>query len=106
MSWAPFVDYYWGSRYQALDQFARRSLSFAPLGVLLALAFGSRERRGLVITVGAALLLGVIVEFGQYFIPERHPSVTDLLIQVFGAWLGYNLARHVIHVLTGPADIR
>jgi glycopeptide antibiotics resistance protein len=99
MSWAPFVDYYWGSRYQALDQFVLRSASFAPLGICLALAFGRRERSGEVVTLLAGLALAALVEFGQYFIPERHPSVTDLLIEVLGAWLGYRLAQHTARAL-------
>jgi glycopeptide antibiotics resistance protein len=101
MSWAPLVDYYWGSRYEALNQFLWRAASFAPLGVLLALALGSRQRRGALRTVGAAFGLAVVIEIGQYFIPQRHPSVTDILIETLGAWLGYQLARHAAHVL-GP----
>ncbi|CAN5902262.1 hypothetical protein BH23PLA1_BH23PLA1_35940 [soil metagenome] len=101
MAWAPFVDYYWGSRYNALDQFVRRTLSFAPLGALLALAFGRFERLGLLVTVLAALLLSAVIETGQYFIPERHPSTTDALIQTLGAWVGFRMARHVAQAL-GP----
>jgi glycopeptide antibiotics resistance protein len=105
MSWAPFVDYYWGSRYQALDLMLLRSISFAPLGIFLALAFGRRERQGEVVTLLTGLLLASLVEFGQYFIPERHPSVTDLLIEVLGAWLGYRLAQHTARALAGaPAS--
>jgi glycopeptide antibiotics resistance protein len=104
MSWAPLVDYYWGSRYQALDQFVKRSLSTAPLGICLALAFGKREKWGALAAVLGAAVLGVIVETGQYFIPERHPSVTDVLIGVAGAWLAFALTRHVVNALEpGPA---
>jgi hypothetical protein len=99
MSWAPFVDYYWGSRYQALDQFLWRTLSFAPLGVLVALAFGRWERRGGFVAVLSGLVLAAVVECGKYFIPERHPSTTSLLIQTAAVWLGYIVARHVAHVL-------
>jgi glycopeptide antibiotics resistance protein len=97
MSWAPFVDYYWGSRYQALDQILWRSLSFAPLGILLAQAL--RPRRGGVAAVLSAGALAAVIEAGQYFIPQRHPSVTDLLVETFGAWLGYRVARHAAGVL-------
>ena len=104
MTWAPLVDYYWGSRFQALDQFLRRSLAFAPLGVLMAVAFGRRERLGAAITVLTTLVLGTVIEAGQYFIPERHPGTTDLLIQTFGAWLGFRLARHVAHTLQADTN--
>jgi glycopeptide antibiotics resistance protein len=99
MAFAPLVDYYWGSRYNALDQFVKRSLSFVPLGVMVALGPGRRERLGVGVTVLVALVLGVMIETGQYFIPERHPSTTDVLIQVLGAWLGFALTRHVVHAL-------
>ena len=99
MSWAPLVDYYWGSRYQALDQFVRRVVSFAPLGILLSAAWGRREPWGSAAMLLATLLLAALIETGQYFIPARHPSVTDLLLEVFGAWLGYQGARHVASAL-------
>jgi glycopeptide antibiotics resistance protein len=106
MSWAPFVDYYWGSRYQALDQFVKRSLAAAPLGICLALAFGKREKRGAWAAVLAAAVLGLVIETGQYFIPERHPSVTDVLIGVAGAWLAFHLTRHVVNALEpGPVAL-
>ncbi|CAN5851603.1 hypothetical protein BH23PLA1_BH23PLA1_21430 [soil metagenome] len=106
MAWAPFVDYYWGSRYNALDQFVRRSISFAPLGALMALAFGRFERLGVAVAVLAALLLSAVIETGQYFIPERHPSTTDVLIQTLGAWIGFRMARHVAHALGPDTDSR
>jgi glycopeptide antibiotics resistance protein len=99
MSWAPLVDYYWGSRYQALDQFVRRVVSFAPVGILLSAAWGRREPWGSAAMLLATLLLAALIETGQYFIPARHPSVTDLLLEVFGAWLGYQGARHVASAL-------
>ncbi|WP_169979063.1 VanZ family protein [Tautonia rosea] len=101
MNWAPFIDYYWNSRYGALDQILSRSLSFAPIGVVFALAFGRKARWGMATTLIVAVLVGGIIEVGQYFIPERHPGTTDLLIQVFGACLGFALARHIIKAL-GP----
>jgi VanZ family protein len=101
VSWAPLVDYYWGSRYDALNQFLWRSASFAPLGILLAAALDPRRRHGGWKVVLAGLVLAAVVETGQYFIPQRHPSVTDLLIETFGAWVGYQLARHAAFVL-GP----
>lgn len=97
MSWAPVVDYYWGSRYQALDQFARRSLSFAPLGMLFAL--GTRRKATGTVAGGLAIVFALatatVIEVGQYFLPERHPSTTDLLIQVFGAGIGFVMTYHL-----------
>jgi VanZ family protein len=104
LSWAPFVDYYWGSRYQTLDQIVWRTLAFASLGVLLAPAWSSRERRGAGTAVLWALVLSAMIALGQYFIPERHPSTTSLMIQVGAAWLGYKLGRHAIDMLRPVED--
>jgi glycopeptide antibiotics resistance protein len=96
MAWAPLVDYYWGSKYNALDQFLQKSLSFAPLGVLMALMLhgGTRPGAGPLVVV-VALIVGLVIEAGQYFIPARHSSTSDMLIECFGAWLGLTAARHV-----------
>jgi hypothetical protein len=45
-----------------------------------------------------------MIALGQYFIPERHPSTTSLMIQVGAAWLGYRLARHALHMLLSVED--
>jgi hypothetical protein len=48
----------------------------------------------------------MVIETGQYFIPERHPSVTDVLIGALGAWLAFHLLRHVVNALEpGPAAV-
>ncbi len=100
MSWAPLVDYYWNDKYNALDQFAKKSLAFAPLGLLAALLPLRRHgaRVGLA-AAGAALLIGAVVEAGQYYHPAHHPSVTDLLLGVLGAASGYVVTRHVLAAL-------
>ncbi len=101
MTWAPLADYYWGSKYQAADHFLRELLSFTPLGVLIAMA--PNRGRSMVATgwlvVLAALIAGIAIETGQYFIPDRHPSTSDLLGECLGAWLGYSAARHVMAAL-------
>jgi glycopeptide antibiotics resistance protein len=96
MAWAPLADYYWESKYDAVDQFLRKSLSFAPLGVIMALSLRKGNRSGgSLLVVFLALAAGLGIEAGQYFIPSRHPSTTDLLVESFGAWLGFAVARHV-----------
>jgi VanZ family protein len=96
LSWLPFVDYYWGSKYNALDQFTRKALSFVPLGVLFALRRGAARQPGAgVRVVVTALLVAGAVEAGRYFLPARSPSVTDLFIQGAGAWAGFAVSRYV-----------
>lgn len=106
MSWLPLVEYYWGSKYEALDQFLRKTVSFLPLGVLAALQLSRLYTpwvSGRVIIT--ALLVGVLVEAGRYFLPSRVPSVTDVLIGCFGAWLGFALTRHVRTVLWAETSL-
>lgn len=95
-SWFPLADYYWGSKYNALDQFLKKTLAFMPLGVLFALAqtrlYDVRAYRRLLLT---AISLALVIEIGRYFLPSRSPSTTDLLISSFGAWLGFALVQHV-----------
>ncbi|MFO0811533.1 MAG: VanZ family protein [Gemmataceae bacterium] len=96
MTLLPFVDYYWGSKYHALDNFFRKALAFLPLGVILAWRDPDIYRRGaglrvLLVATAAALT----IEVGRYFLPTRVPSVTDLMIGVAGAWLGFRLTQQV-----------
>jgi VanZ family protein len=105
MSWMPLVDYYWGSKYNALDQFARKTFAFAPLGLLASL-LPLRRGASAVLAVGVALLVGVVVEGGQYFLPAHHPSVTDVLLGGLGAGLGLATARHVRAALRNEASER
>jgi len=95
-SWLPLVDYYWGNKYNALDQFLKKTLSFMPLGFLIAL---SRKRlyqpRTTWLVLSLALLTSLLIEVGRYFLPARGPSSTDLLISCLGAWLGFVLTQHI-----------
>src|SRR4029079_12589831 len=65
MSLAPFVDYYWGSKYDALDLFIRKGMSFLPAGVLVALSartvFQPAAAR---FAVGIALAIASMLEVG------------------------------------------
>jgi VanZ family protein len=100
MFWLPFVDYYWGSKYQALDLFLRKSLSFLPLGILAALAsprlYQAWAGLGL---LGVALAAALVVEAGRYFLPARAPSVTDVLLQCGGAWVGFQMTLQLRRLL-------
>jgi glycopeptide antibiotics resistance protein len=96
----PLVDYYWGSKYQALDQFLKKTGSFLPFGILAALAMPRLFAPGAAWRVLLpALVVAAVVESGRYFLPSRTPSITDLLIQCFGAWLGFVLTRHIRVIL-------
>jgi VanZ family protein len=106
MAFAPFVDYYWGNKYNALDQFLRKGISFVPLGAFLALAssmiYSTGGTRRVLI---ASLLVGAVVETGRYFLPDRNPSVTDLLISCAGAIAGFLFFRYVRATLWAQSNL-
>ncbi len=86
--WLPFEDYYWQSEFASFDQVLQKSITFAVLGVLLAV--GWRVRWAWLV-VGIAALVAGCLEFGQFFIVARYPSITDVLIETLGAWCGFTL---------------
>jgi VanZ family protein len=99
-SWVPFADYQQASPYQAFDQALHRILVFAPLGALL-LSLRHRsvqpdsQARGLTYVAAVAAGLAGLIELGQAFLPDRYPSVTDVLLETGGAWVGALLYRQV-----------
>jgi VanZ family protein len=86
--WLPFEDYYWQSEYASFDQVLQKGLTFAVLGILLAVGWRVRWAW---LAVAIALLVAGSLEFGQFFLVQRYPSVTDVLIEALGAWCGFSL---------------
>lgn len=103
---APFVDYYWGSKYNALDQFVRKAFAFAPLGILFAVSLRDLNRRFAALgTVVTAFIVAVILEIGRYYLPSRAPSTTDILIACAGAWVGFQITRFVRIILWAESTL-
>jgi VanZ family protein len=73
-------------------------LGYLPLGALLALAMrrpGLPGWRGLLVALGAAALAGglsFVLEVTQQFLPQRHPSLLDWVLNTGGAASGALLA--------------
>ncbi len=103
VSVVPFSDYYAGTEYNAFDQFLRKALLFAPLGVLLAWSLSARLP-GMVVLLGA-MILAAVLEAGQLFLPDRYASATDVLVESVGAWLGYWLTARFLRQLSGRPQI-
>jgi VanZ family protein len=96
MTVAPFVDYYWGSKYNALDLFVRKGMTFLPAGVFVALSAHSVFQPGAARkAVVVALAIAAVMQVGRYFLPGRIPSVTDVLIACAAAWLGFRFTQYV-----------
>lgn len=106
LSIAPFADYYWGSKYNLLDQFVRKALSFIPLGVLAGIMVKNPYSRSTsAIVLATALGFATFLEAGRYFMPDRVPSTTDILIMTVGAWLGFLLTRRIRGALWADAAL-
>jgi VanZ family protein len=86
LSTLPFADYYQGSVLNAADQIFRKAVLFLPLGM----ASGWRGSWTLLAAAGLAIL----IEAGQLVLPGRQPSITDILVETGGAWLGHVFARN------------
>jgi glycopeptide antibiotics resistance protein len=96
MSWVPLTGYYWGSKYQVFEQLRMKMLSFVPLGVLMVVRLRTLSlQRVRWLTVGAAVIVALGLEIGQCFLPSHGADVTDVLLGVIGAWLGFALTRHI-----------
>ena len=63
------------------------SLAYLWLAFLSSFAFGSQSR--IMLCLFSLILLGVVLEFGQLFVPGRLFSVADMGANSFGAILGY-----------------
>lgn len=89
VSLMPFLDYYNGDYWHALDEFVKKSLLFAPFGFFFGMAWPRLHGRWQSLAIVAlTLAIAAIIETGQLFLPSRYASVTDVLVESFGAWLG------------------
>ncbi len=101
----PFVDYYQGDYWNSFDQGVKKLLLFLPLGVLLTLALPpALQRRGWGVVVLLAAGMAAAIEAGQLFLPTRYASITDILVESCGAWIGVVIARHTSFLLQGTPE--
>jgi VanZ family protein len=70
---------------------------FVPFGFLLMAGWGSRERRGAVVSVLVVTLIGcalsLSVELLQVFLPDRFSQLSDLVLNTAGTLVGALLGR-------------
>jgi VanZ family protein len=97
ISWVPLADYQEVSPYQAFDQALHRVLVFMPLGALLASLLNYSRPEALVGVLAA--LLALAIEIGQAFLPDRYPSVSDVILETAGACAGAIVYRHINSVV-------
>jgi hypothetical protein len=72
-------------------------LGFIPLGFFLTMMFcmfgGGIERHHLVMTIGLCFLISLIIEIAQAWMPSRSSQVQDLILNVFGAFMGVQICK-------------
>jgi len=86
--------FFWGAQPVAVnllptpwDKFLHGT-TFAVLAFGIGLASGMQESRGLIIAICGALLIGILDEWHQVYLPGRHPSWDDLLADAVGSLSG------------------
>lgn len=72
--------------------------AFLPVGALAALLPATGWWRRMAFAGVVGLSLSLLIETAQYFIPERFPGSTDLLLNTLGACLGGLMAAGLVRV--------
>ena len=102
MSWlrVPFATYQMADEYRAINEVLRRIGFFLPGGALLFLVLCARAKGEAARVPGAAvlvlLLVAVVVETGQLFLPGKVSDLTDASLAFLGGALGFRLARWLV----------
>lgn len=100
--WIPFT--FWNSRCGWPGYFEDKLFNiciFIPFGVLLSLVIqaGAKAENVLLKTTIAAALCSLAIEAAQFFLPGRHPTSSDVLMNATGAFLGAWLVSRGIQSL-------
>ncbi len=103
----PFAALYWGSEFNAISEVLRKTMFFAPLGILMALAVISlRTSRQTSIMVAILLLVvaagwGFLIEMVQVFYASHIPDITDVILYWIGAALGMIFTLRILRSPSG-----
>jgi glycopeptide antibiotics resistance protein len=96
----PLTSYYYSTEYRALTELLRKTLFFAPLGVivgLLATRFESRTARRILGTIAVVVssLVAIVIELGKVLVPSRFPDSSNVLLETAAVALAYWLTLAV-----------
>lgn len=61
--------------------------AYMVLAFLIMQCFGQVNRISLVSAIGLSFVFGVLMEMGQTFVPHRHASLSDIVVNTAGAVL-------------------
>jgi glycopeptide antibiotics resistance protein len=95
VQWVPFADYQEAEYLQAADQICSTTALFICLGAVTALGPFARFRRfsGLA-AIFAGSTVGILLQAGKLVLPERHASVSDVVLATLGVGVGFAVVRH------------
>lgn len=107
---APLATFYFGTEFRAITEVVHKVGFFAPLGMLLALAATRAPYLHRVWYGGAnfllALAMALTIELGKTLLPDKFPSLTNVVLECAGAVIGYTLARYAARRFRMPAPRR
>lgn len=95
----PFYYHYYSTETAALRSLLFVAGSFAPVGVVAALAFPHHRFGASLLALLVAALVAAAVELLKLFTEGKHPDPTNLLIAVAAAWLAHRLVAHLLPIL-------
>ena len=108
----PFWSYFGSRTLEDLTDVVGQAVVFLPLGALLA---ARSWRQSFLSAVLIGFGFGVVLEFGQAFLPDRTADVSDAISAAAGAGLGFGplavgrIRAHVVHggdaISRGPAPV-
>ncbi|MCU0878458.1 MAG: VanZ family protein [Pirellulaceae bacterium] len=119
----PLAAFYTGTELNAVSEMLRKTLLFAPLGGLLALAIHSRPQtltntarsrsrdswlagRGWLVAagIGGAALLALVIEVAQVWLLPHVPDMTDVILCTLGSSVGLAAAVRVLAARDEPTS--
>jgi VanZ family protein len=101
----PFYHHYIVSKAHAAESVAVHVLTFAPIGVMVALRRGGRRAEVWTAAVLAALL-SFVVELGRWFKPDLQPDFSDVIIAAAAAGIAAKLTPAFWGMLEGDTSPR
>lgn len=102
----PFANYQVQDEYNAANEVLRKIGLFLPGGLLWGMARASRRKDGRHSRsgVGVLLVIALLVEGGQIFLPGKVADPTDVLLELLGGWLGLLLATTLMRAADQPSS--
>nr|WP_306790069.1 VanZ family protein [Methylomonas fluvii] len=90
----PFYAYYYGTEFRAITEVFHKILFFMPLG-FIGYAFqpvNSRNQSSIFV-LAVIVMTALSIEFAQLFLPNKNVDITDVILEVFGGYIGYSVLQ-------------